>query len=37
LKGINPYRMTFKGYGNRFPLGKNDELDRRVEFLITKN
>ena len=37
LKGINPYRMTFKGYGNRFPLGKNDESDRRVELLITKN
>ena len=36
LKGINPYRMTFKGYGNKFPLGKGDEFDRRVEFLITK-
>jgi outer membrane protein OmpA-like peptidoglycan-associated protein len=35
-KGINPYRMTFKGYGNRFPLGKVDEFDRRVEFLITR-
>ena len=35
-KGINPYRMTFKGYGNRFPLGKGDSFDRRVEFLITK-
>jgi outer membrane protein OmpA-like peptidoglycan-associated protein len=35
-KGINPYRMTFKGFGNRFPLGKGDELDRRVEFLITR-
>lgn len=34
-KGINPYRMTFKGFGNRFPLGKGDEFDRRVEFLIT--
>lgn len=33
-KGINPYRMTFKGYGNLFPLGKGDEFDRRVEFLI---
>lgn len=36
FKGINPYRMTFKGYGNRFPLGKGDSFDRRVEFLITK-
>lgn len=35
-KGINPYRMTFKGFGNRLPLGKGDEFDRRVEFLITQ-
>lgn len=35
-KGISPYRMSFKGYGNRFPLGKGDALDRRVEFMITK-
>ncbi|WP_246021969.1 OmpA family protein [Flavobacterium cellulosilyticum] len=35
-KGISPYRMTYKGYGNRFPLGKGDEFDRRVEFMITK-
>jgi len=35
-KGISPYRMSYKGYGNRFPLGKNDALDRRVEFFITK-
>jgi len=35
-KGINPYRMSYKGYGNRFPLGKGDAFDRRVEFMITK-
>lgn len=35
-KGISPYRMSYKGYGNRFPLGKGDAFDRRVEFLITK-
>jgi outer membrane protein OmpA-like peptidoglycan-associated protein len=35
-KGISPYRMVYKGYGNRFPLGKGEEFDRRVEFLITK-
>lgn len=35
-KGVSPYRMTFNGYGNQFPLGKGDALDRRVEFLITK-
>ncbi|MBC7847521.1 MAG: OmpA family protein [Flavobacterium sp.] len=35
-KGISPYRMSFKGYGNQFPLEKGDALDRRVEFLVTK-
>jgi outer membrane protein OmpA-like peptidoglycan-associated protein len=35
-KGISPYRMSYKGYGNRFPLGKGDDFDRRVEFLVTK-
>lgn len=35
-KGISPYRMSYKGYGNQFPLGKGDALDRRVEFLIVK-
>lgn len=36
-KGISPYRMSFKGYGNQFPLGKGDALDRRVELLILKS
>jgi outer membrane protein OmpA-like peptidoglycan-associated protein len=36
FKGISPYRMAYKGYGNLFPLGKGDDFDRRVEFLITK-
>lgn len=36
LKKINKSRMTYKGYGNRKPLGKQPVLDRRVEFLITK-
>ncbi|WP_281297761.1 OmpA family protein [Flavobacterium limnophilum] len=35
-KGISPYRMSYRGYGNQFPLGKGDALDRRVEFLVTK-
>lgn len=35
-KGISPYRMSYKGYGNRFPLGKDDAQDRRVELFITK-
>jgi len=29
-------RMTFKGYGNTVPLGKDPEYDRRVELVITK-
>lgn len=33
---ISRFRMNYKGYGNKFPLGKGDALDRRVEFLITK-
>jgi outer membrane protein OmpA-like peptidoglycan-associated protein len=35
-KGISPYRMSYKGYGNRFPLGKEDAQDRRVELYITQ-
>lgn len=34
-KGISPYRMSYKGYGNQFPLGKENALDRRVELYIT--
>lgn len=29
-------RMTYKGYGNKMPLGKEPEYDRRVELVITK-
>lgn len=36
MRKINPARMTFKGHGNLFPLGKAPELDRRVELVITK-
>lgn len=36
MRKINPSRMTFKGYGNLFPIGKEPELDRRVELVITK-
>ena len=35
-KQINSLRMSYKGVGNRFPLGKGEEYDRRVELLITK-
>lgn len=35
-KNINSLRMSYKGLGNKFPLGKGEEYDRRVEFLITK-
>lgn len=37
FRGINKKRMTFKGYGNTVPLGKGQEYDRRVEFVITKS
>jgi outer membrane protein OmpA-like peptidoglycan-associated protein len=29
-------RMTYKGYGNTQPLGKDPQYDRRVELVITK-
>ena len=35
-KGISPYRMSYKGYGNQFPLGKEDAQDRRVELYVSK-
>lgn len=35
-KKISKSRMTYQGCGNKFPLGLGDNLDRRVEFLITK-
>jgi hypothetical protein len=28
--------MSYKGLGNKFSLGKGEEYDRRVEFVITK-
>jgi len=37
LKKIDAKRLTFKGYGNAFPLGKDPELDKRVELVVTKN
>jgi outer membrane protein OmpA-like peptidoglycan-associated protein len=36
LKNINKSRMSYKGYGNKSPLGKGEALDRRVEFFISK-
>jgi len=35
-KKVSSLRMIYKGLGNQFPLGRGDEFDRRVEFLITK-
>jgi outer membrane protein OmpA-like peptidoglycan-associated protein len=35
-KKISKNRMTYQGCGNKYPLGRGDNLDRRVEFLITK-
>jgi len=36
MKKIDKRRMTFKGYGNTQPLGKEAQYDRRVELVITK-
>jgi outer membrane protein OmpA-like peptidoglycan-associated protein len=33
---ISKSRMTFQGCGNKYPLGRGDKLDRRVEFFITQ-
>jgi outer membrane protein OmpA-like peptidoglycan-associated protein len=35
-KGISITRMTYKGFGNTQPLGKDVQFDRRVELIITK-
>lgn len=35
-KKVSKSRMTYLGCGNKYPLGKGDNFDRRVEFLITK-
>lgn len=35
-KNIPAIRMTYKGYGNKVPLGRGAEFDRRVEILVTK-
>lgn len=35
-KKVSKSRMTFLGCGNKYPLGKGDNFDRRVEFVITK-
>lgn len=35
-KKVSKSRMSYQGCGNKYPLGKGDNLDRRVEFLITK-
>ncbi|KQW96197.1 OmpA family protein [Flavobacterium sp. Root420] len=35
-KKVSKNRMTYQGCGNKYPLGRGDNLDRRVEFLITK-
>lgn len=35
-KKVSSGRMTFQGCGNKYPLGKGDNYDRRVEFCITQ-
>jgi outer membrane protein OmpA-like peptidoglycan-associated protein len=36
IKRVSYKRMSYVGCGNKFPLGKGDDLDKRVEFLIMK-
>ncbi|MFB9078040.1 OmpA family protein [Flavobacterium procerum] len=35
-KKVSKNRMTYQGCGNKYPLGRGDNFDRRVEFIITK-
>ena len=35
-KKISKSRMSYQGCGNKYPLKKGEDLDRRVEFFITK-
>lgn len=35
-KKVSKNRMSYQGCGNKFPLKRGDNYDRRVEFLITK-
>ena len=35
-KKVSKNRMTYQGCGNKYPLRRGDNLDRRVEFFITK-
>ncbi|MDT8347336.1 MAG: OmpA family protein [Flavobacteriaceae bacterium] len=35
-KGVEKNRMTYKGYGRRYPLKKGDKFDRRVDIKITR-
>ena len=34
-KGVEKYRMKYKGLERKFPLGGDPKYDRRVEFIIT--
>ena len=35
FRRVSKGRMTFRGYGNTVPLGKDPQYDRRVELVIT--
>jgi outer membrane protein OmpA-like peptidoglycan-associated protein len=35
-KGIDPSRITTKGYGSSQPVGNDDQKNRRVEFIFTE-
>ena len=36
-KGVDSKRLRYKGYGNKKPLGFDADLDKRVEFYVTKS
>ena len=36
-KGIEKSRMSFEGFGHRFPLGGSADKDRRVEIVVSSN
>ncbi len=36
-KGIEKSRMSYEGFGHRFPLGGSTDKDRRVEIVVSSN
>ena len=36
VKGVEPERMSFMGFGEEKPISESDEENRRVEFIVTQ-